>query len=104
MVIEAVSGRDYREVIRDKVLAPLGLAGDIFVGVPAEEQGRCADTYAAEPRDNSPEFKAAGMPSGGGYAAARGMAAVYHKLLRQGRLGGVRVLAPRLLAYVTENP
>ncbi len=47
MVIEAVTGQDYRDVIREKVLAPLGLANDIFVGVPAKEQGRCADTYAA---------------------------------------------------------
>src|SRR5882757_370461 len=40
MVIEAVTGQDYRDVIREKVLAPLGLAKDIFVGVPAKEQGR----------------------------------------------------------------
>src|SRR3954469_12103178 len=64
MVIEAVTGQDYRDVIRDKVLAPLGLAKEIFVGVPASQQERCGDTYAAEPRDNSAEFKAAGMPSG----------------------------------------
>src|SRR5438105_1075796 len=103
MVIEAVTGRDYREVIRDRVLAPLGLAEDIFVGVPAEAQARCADTYATEPRDNSAEFKAAGMPSGGGYATARGMAAFYQMLLGPGRLGDVRLLSPRLIAYVTKN-
>src|SRR5438105_4316537 len=103
MVIEAVTGRDYREVIRDNVLAPLGLAGDIFVGVPSSEQARCADTGAEEPRDNSPEFKAAGMPSGGGYATARGMAAFYQMLLGQGRLGDIRLLSPRLIAYVTKN-
>jgi CubicO group peptidase (beta-lactamase class C family) len=103
MVIEAITGQDYRDVIRDKVLAPLGLASDIFVGVPAAQQGRCADTYAPEPRDNSPEFKAAGMPSGGGYATARGMAAFYQMLLGQGRLGDVRMFSPRLIAYVTRN-
>src|SRR5487761_662535 len=103
MVIEAVTGRDYREVIRDKVLAPLGLADDIFVGVPLARQGRCADTYAAEGRDNSPEFKAAGMPSGGGYATARGMAAFYQMLLGQGRLGNVRMFSPRLISYVTRS-
>ncbi len=103
MVIEAVTGQDYRHVIRDKVLAPLGLADDIFVGVPSGEQGRCADTYAPEPRDNSPEFKAAGMPSGGGYATARGMAAFYQMLLGQGRLGEVRMFSPRLVSYVTRN-
>ena len=103
MVIEAVTGQDYRDVIRDKVLAPLGLAGEIFVGVPAKEQVRCADTYAAEQRDNSPEFKAAGMPSGGGYATARGMAAFYQMLLGRGRLANVRLLSPRLVAYVTRS-
>ncbi|HTV88412.1 MAG TPA: serine hydrolase domain-containing protein [Stellaceae bacterium] len=103
MVIEAVTGRDYRDVIRDNVLAPLGLASDVFVGVPAGQQARCADTDAAEPRDNSPEFKAAGMPSGGGYATARGMAAFYQMLLGQGRLGDVRLFSPRLVAYVTKN-
>jgi len=103
MVIEAVTGQDYRDVIRDKVLVPLGLADDIFVGVPASEHERCADTYAAEPRDNSAEFKAAGMPSGGGYATARGMAAFYQMLLGRGRLGDVRLLSPRLIAYVTRS-
>jgi CubicO group peptidase (beta-lactamase class C family) len=103
MVIEALTGQDYRDVIRDKVLAPLGLADDIFVGVPKTQQGRCADTYGEEPRDNSPEFKAAGMPSGGGYATARGMAAFYQMLLGKGRLGEVRMFSPRLIAYVTRN-
>ena len=103
MVIEAVTGQDYRDVIREKVLAPLGLANDIFVGVPASKQGRCADTYAPEPRDNSSEFRAAGMPSGGGYATARGMAAFYQMLLGGGRLGDVRMFSPRLISYVTRN-
>ncbi len=103
MLLEAVTGRDYRDVIRDNVLAPLGLANDVFVGVPQAAQGRCADTYAKEERDNSPEFKAAGLPSGGGYATARGMAAFYQMLLGKGRLGGVRLLSPRLVAYVTKS-
>jgi len=100
MIIEAVTGRDYRDVIRDNVLAPLGLASDVFVGVPPGEQERCADTYSSEPRDNSAKFKAAGMPSGGGYATARGMAAFYQMLLGRGRLGNVRLLSPRLVSYV----
>ena len=34
MVIEAVTGQDYRNVIREKVLVPLGLANKNFVGQP----------------------------------------------------------------------
>ncbi len=103
MVIEAVTGQDYRDVIRTRVLEPLGLANDIFVGVPEAQQARCADTYAKEPRDNSPEFKAAGMPSGGGYATARGMAAFYQMLGHGGRLNDVRLFSPRLISYVSRN-
>lgn len=110
MVIEAVTGEDFRDVIRKKIIAPLGLDRDIFVGVPAEEQARCADTYAPstttnlpEARDNSPEFKAAGLPSGGGYANARGMVAFYQMLMNGGRLGDARLFSPRMIAYVARN-
>ena len=34
MVIEAVTGQDFRDVIRERVIEPLGLGNDIFVGVP----------------------------------------------------------------------
>ncbi len=103
MVIEAVTGQDYRDVIRQRVVEPLGLGDDIFVGVPAEQQVRCADTYGREPRENTAAFRAAGLPSGGGYATARGMAAFYQMLGHGGRLGNVRVFSPRLLAYVARN-
>jgi CubicO group peptidase (beta-lactamase class C family) len=103
MVIEAVTGRDYRDVIREKVIEPLGLDNDIYVGVPTHAQARCADIHAPEPRDNSPEYRAAGLPSGGGFATARGMAAFYQMLLGNGRLGNVRLFSPRLVAYVSRN-
>ncbi len=103
MVIEAVTGRDYRAVIRERIIDPLGLSNDVFVGVPADQQHRCADTYAPEPRDNSAEFRAAGLPHSGGYATARGMAAFYQALLGGGRLGRARILSPRMVAYGTRN-
>ncbi len=103
MVIEAITGQDYRDVIRERVIAPLGLEAEIMVGVPAAVQARCADTYAPEPRDNSAEFRAAGLPGGGGFATARGMAAFYQMLLNRGRLGNSRVFSPRLVEYVTRN-
>jgi CubicO group peptidase (beta-lactamase class C family) len=103
MVIEAVTGKDYRDVIRERVIEPLGLGNDIFVGVPPEQQVRCADTYAPEPRDNSAAFRSAGLPSGGGYATARGMVAFYQMLGHSGRLGNVRLFSPRLIAYVSRG-
>src|ERR1700749_3678322 len=53
MVIESVTGQDYRDVIRERVLEPLGLDGDVMVGVPPQLQSRSADTYAPAARDTS---------------------------------------------------
>lgn len=106
MILEAVTGKDYRDVIRERVLAPLGLENDVFVGVPRALQSRCAEVYApadGETRDNSPEFREAGLPHGGGFATARGMAAFYQTLANKGRLGDVRLFSPRLVEFVTRN-
>jgi CubicO group peptidase (beta-lactamase class C family) len=103
MVLEAVTGQDFRAVIRERVIEPLGLGNDIFVGVPESQQTRCADTYAPEKRDNSAAFRAAGLPNGGGYATARGMAAFYQMLGHGGRLNNVRLFSPRLMAYVSRS-
>ena len=106
MVIEAVTGRDFRDVIRERVIAPLGLEDEIFVGVPRGQQARCADVYApaeSETRDNSPEFREAGLPHGGGFATARGMAAFYQALAHKGTLNGVRLFSPRLIEFVARN-
>ena len=106
MVIEAATGRDYRDVIRERVIAPLGIADELFVGVPRSEQHRCADIHAPpddERRDNSPEFREAGLPHGGGFGTARAMAAFYQMMLDHGRLGAVRVFSRRMIEYVTRD-
>jgi CubicO group peptidase (beta-lactamase class C family) len=106
MVIEAVTGHDYRHVIRERVIGPLGIGDEIYVGVPDEAQSRCADTTALPsepPRDNSAEMRAAGLPSGGGFATARAMAAFYQMMLHGGKLGAVRLFSPRLIEFVTRD-
>lgn len=103
MVIEAVTGQDYRTVIRERIIEPLGLGHDIHVGVPEDQQPRCADTGGHEAHNNTAAFRAAGLPHGGGFATARGMAAFYQMLGQGGRLNGVRLLSPRMLAYVARN-
>ena len=106
MVIEAVTGRDYREVIRERVIAPLGIGDELYVGVPPDAQARCADTLGPEsdpPRDNSAEMRAAGLPSGGGFGTARAMQAFYQMMLHGGKLGAVRLFSPRLIEFVTRD-
>jgi CubicO group peptidase (beta-lactamase class C family) len=119
VVIEAVTGRCYREFIRSEVLDPLGLH-DIQVGVPPERQDHCADMHAkvggrlvplgegvaaegASDLPNSARFRAAGAPSSGGYGTAAAIAAFYQMMVGGGTLNGVRLFSPRLIQYVTRN-
>src|ERR1700704_1954535 len=106
MVIEAVTKRDYRDVIRERVIGPLGLIDELYVGVPPDEQQRCADSHApaeSEARDNSPAFREAGLPHGGGFGTARAMATFYQMMLGGGRLGAVRLFSHRLIEFVTRD-
>jgi CubicO group peptidase (beta-lactamase class C family) len=109
LLIEELTGQDYRVAIRQRLLDPLGLR-DILVGVPEERQEPCADMlhvedgrFTVSERVNTPPWKAAGVPGGGGYATAAAMAAFYQMLLAGGTLDGVRVLSPRVIQFATRN-
>ncbi len=112
-VIEAVTGRDFRDVIREDLIEPLGLGDEIFVGLPEAHHGRAADMHAPEGKDpkaligdkdaNNALWRNAGAPGGGGYASAKGMAAFYQMLLAGGTLNGTRVLSPAVIRYATQN-
>jgi CubicO group peptidase (beta-lactamase class C family) len=54
-------------------------------------------------QDNSAAFRAAGLPHGGGFGTARGMAAFYQMLLAGGCSGGTRVLSPRMIQFATRS-
>ena len=113
MVVEAVTGQDFRDVLRSEVLEPLGLAKDLFVGLPTSETSRM--TFLYEPDAKSPNglrlreestsriWQEAGVPGGGAYGTARGMAALYQMMLQGGTLNGVRLVSPRTLAYAIQN-
>jgi CubicO group peptidase (beta-lactamase class C family) len=112
MVIEAVTGQDFRAYITDTILRPLGLENDLFVGLPEAQQSRM--TYLYEPaatelqqqlRDESTSttWQRAGVPGGGAYGTARGMVALYQMMLQGGRLNGVQLVSPRTLAYAIQN-
>jgi CubicO group peptidase (beta-lactamase class C family) len=105
MLIEAVTGKDYRDAIRERITGPLGIADDVFVGVPEAQDSRCV-TISGDPgetRDNRREVRVAGLPGGGGYGTARGITAFYQALLNKGTLHGRRIVSPRLIAYVAKN-
>jgi CubicO group peptidase (beta-lactamase class C family) len=112
VLIEAVARTDYRAFIRDAVIEPLGLGGELYVGVPDVDHKRTVDIHepaadwSAQIRradENNAGFRRAGAPGGGGYATARAMAAFYQMMVGGGTLGGVRLLSPRTVEYVTRN-
>jgi len=111
VLIEAVSGMDYRDFLRTRVIEPLGLGRDLYVGLPDAEHGRvaamhepvAAGGHKAFVEENSAAYRRAGVPSSGGFATARGMAALYQMMVGRGRLGAMRLVSPRLIEFVTRN-
>jgi CubicO group peptidase (beta-lactamase class C family) len=106
-VIERVSGTDFREFIRTRILEPLGVTG-LQVGVPAADQADINDLIAtgapATPDEleaalgirelpltevttpallsfNQPAVRAVGVPGGGGVSTAADLALFYQALL-----------------------
>lgn len=110
VLIEAVTGQDYRAYVREQVTAPLGLHG-LWVGVPDALHGRLAHiyqpgetgTHEALADQNTPAHWRAGIPGGGGYGGAADLAAFYQLLLGLGALHSTRILSPRMVQYVTRN-
>ena len=78
MLIEAVTGRDYRDVIRERMIEPV------------EEK-------------NTAGFREAGLPFGGSFGTARAQVAFYQMLIQSGRLNGTRILSPRMVEYLTTD-
>ena len=112
VLIEALTGRDFRDVIRETVTEPLGLSRELFVGLPESEFGRAADMH--EPladgkgmrplaENNSADWRRSGSPGAAGYGTARAMAALYQMMLQGGELAGTRLVSPRLLQYAIRN-
>jgi len=110
VLIEAVTGQDYRQFIREQLLEPLGLQ-NLWIGVPDARFDHLAGPYVhtddgrheAIAERTTPAFWRAGVPGGGGYATATDMVAFYQMLLNLGSLNGVRILGPRTVQYATRN-
>lgn len=111
-LIEVITKGDYRNFLRKRIIEPLGLGADIYIGLPDTEHGRVATIYepvaadgSQQPLDeqNSAAYRRAGVPSGGGYGTARGMVALYQMLAQHGQLNGRRYFSRRLIEFVTRN-
>ncbi len=112
VLIEAVTGKDFRDVIRETVTEPLGLSRELYVGLPESEFSRAADMHEPRPKGdgfqpsadaNTADWRKAGAPGGAGYGTARAMAALYQMMLNGGELNGTRLVGPRMLQYAIRN-
>ncbi|MFN0095866.1 MAG: serine hydrolase domain-containing protein [Dehalococcoidia bacterium] len=119
-IIERRTGVEYRQFIRERLIGPLGLAGQLYVGTPLSENGRCADVFHVTPpvpppggwgevtpdailRFNQPAVRERGVPGGGGMATAAALALFYQALVNGGTTpSGTRVLKPETIAMATE--
>lgn len=130
-LVRRASGRTLGTLLREEIAGPLG--ADIHIGLPQTEHHRCAEflwppilperppgelpddvlmkwnTYWNPPGIsgagwvNSPEWRAAEIPSTNGHGTARGIARVYAALANGGAIDGVEILSGAMLAAATEE-
>ena len=124
-VVRWATGKPISQVLREEVAGPLGVADELYFGMPAPEQGRLArledapgsaEMFASMPDDapffatapravvpdaafgNRPDILAADIPAGG-KMTARAIARMYAALL--GEVDGVRLVSPDRLREIS---
>jgi CubicO group peptidase (beta-lactamase class C family) len=112
-VLEVITGQPLDEVLRTRVLDPLGMVDTAF-HVPEADAGRLAALYGAHPSTGGAiPLDAAGRAAltppaaflgGGGLVSTAADYLRFAEMLRRGGdLDGVRVLSPRTVAYAASN-
>jgi len=130
-LVRRASGRTVGQLLRDEVAGPLG--ADVHIGLPSTEHSRAAEflwpsvlpqkpegvldddtlmkwnTYWNPPGIsgagwvNTPEWRAAEIPSTNGHGTARGIARVYSALAADGSIDGIDILSRDMLAAAVEE-
>ena len=121
-IVQGATGRHIKDVIREEIAEPLGVASEMYVGIPNGVEGRLATLdvtalgqnamvppehamFDAMPPDmwaetNSMEWRRACMPAGNGHFTARAVAKMYAALANGGEVGGVRLVSPERIAQM----
>jgi CubicO group peptidase (beta-lactamase class C family) len=112
-VLEVVSGQPLDELLRERLLEPLGMHETTW-SVPEDQQGRLARLYGAQPGTRTaipldamgdhakhpPQFLGGG---GGLQSTAYDYQRFISMLANEGELDGVRILAPRTVRMMASN-
>ena len=118
-LIRRLDGRMPREFMRDEIFEPLGVAGELSLGLEESELDRRVPVHAMSEvtrRDPAgveggtsriaaayaePAVARAQMPAANGYGTARALARFYAALAGAGAAGGATLLRPDTLAHAT---
>lgn len=130
-IVQGASGRHIKDVIREEIAEPLGVADSMYVGIPDGIEDRLASLQTAPPPSaeqmkNNPManippdhdfFKAmppnsglnfndmavrkACIPSANGHFNARALARMYGALANGGGIDGVRLVSPERIALMS---
>lgn len=118
-IIEERTGKEWRQYVRERILEPIGIGADMYLGLPRPLNFRVADVlYTVEPvpppggwgevtpnailNFNSPDYRAVGMPGGGGIATAAALAMFYQPLVNGGvTANGTRIMKQETIDFCT---
>jgi CubicO group peptidase (beta-lactamase class C family) len=114
-IVQGACGRHIREVIEEEIAVPLGVSGQMYVGIPDGVEDRLAtleivvagenmglppdsDFFKAMPEAmwqhfNEMAIRKACLPSGNGHFTARALARMYAALANGGEVDGVRLVS-----------
>ncbi len=121
-IVQAVTGSHIRDLIQSEIARPLGLEGEMYVGIPDGLDDRLATLEIAVagegmpipedaeffkamppemwPHFNSTPFRKACLPSGNGHFTARALAKMYSALATDGSVDGVQLVKPETLPHM----
>jgi len=130
-IVQGASGRHIKDVLREEIAEPLGVADSFFVGIPDGVEDRLAtlqtppeptpeeaaksplaaippdhDFFKAMPRDsglnfNDMEVRQACIPSANGHFTARALARMYAALANGGEIDGVRLVSQERIGLMS---
>jgi CubicO group peptidase (beta-lactamase class C family) len=130
-IVQGASGRHIKDVIQEDIARPLGVEGEMYVGIPDGIEDRLAwlqnpepptpeqaakspmaalpedhDFFKAMPRTgglnfNDMEVRKACIPSANGHFSARALAKMYAALANGGEVDGARLVSPERIALMS---
>jgi len=122
-IVQGATGRHIKDVIAEEIATPLGIADEMFVGIPDGVEDRLAslvaahpgsaaemlalppdhDFFKAMPQDSDVDFndlrvRKACIPSANGHFTARALARMYGALANGGEIDGARLVSRERVA------